>query len=92
MKRSTLESLAVAAAGILLGALVVIGIVGIREKRNLLRTECVDWRKLNLVLQVIDKNYVDSVDRELVTDVAIDAVLAALDPHSVYMPPQARGE
>lgn len=92
MKRSTLESLAVAAAGILLGALVVIGIVGIREKRNLLRTECVDWRKLNLVLQVIDKNYVDSVDRELVTDVAIDAVLAALDPHSVYMPPQTLEE
>lgn len=45
------------------------------------------WRKLNLVLQEVQRSYVDTVDVKKVTDAAIEASLAALDPHSVYLPP-----
>ncbi len=54
----------------------------------MLRTTDHDWRKLNLILQTIDNNYVDSVDRKKITEAAVTAALSALDPHSMYMPPQ----
>lgn len=46
-----------------------------------------DWRKLNLILQQVDQNYVDTFDFQAVTDAAVVAALAELDPHSVYLPP-----
>lgn len=46
-----------------------------------------DWSKLNLVLQGISENYVDTVDHNKLSEAAIEAVLSELDPHSVYMPP-----
>jgi len=45
------------------------------------------WRKLNLILQEVQKNYVDTIDMEGMTDAAVVAALAELDPHSVYLPP-----
>lgn len=45
------------------------------------------WRKLNLILQEVEKNYVDTIDMKAMTDAAIVAALAELDPHSVYLPP-----
>lgn len=45
------------------------------------------WRKLNLILQEVEKNYVDTIDRKGMTDAAVVAALAELDPHSVYLPP-----
>lgn len=45
------------------------------------------WRKLNLILQEVQKNYVDEIDMEKVTDAAVVAALSELDPHSVYLPP-----
>ena len=45
------------------------------------------WRKLNLILQEVQKNYVDEIDMEGMTDAAVVAALAELDPHSVYLPP-----
>ena len=45
------------------------------------------WRKLNLILQEVQKNYVDTIDMESITDAAVVAALAELDPHSVYLPP-----
>ncbi len=57
------------------------------QKRNMLRVQNQDWRKLNLILDQIDKNYVDTINVGKVTDAAITAALAELDPHSVYMPP-----
>ena len=45
------------------------------------------WRKLNLILQEVQKNYVDTIDMKAMTDAAISAALAELDPHSVYLPP-----
>ena len=45
------------------------------------------WRKLNLILQEVQKNYVDTIDMKSMTDAAVSAALAELDPHSVYLPP-----
>ena len=45
------------------------------------------WRKLNLILQEVEKNYVDTIDMKGMTDAAVVAALQKLDPHSVYLPP-----
>ncbi len=45
------------------------------------------WRKLNLILQEVQQNYVDTIDMKSMTDAAVSAALAELDPHSVYLPP-----
>ncbi len=39
------------------------------------------------LIRFIETRYVDSIDREILTDKAIEAVLADLDPHSVYITP-----
>lgn len=72
---------------VLLGAMGTIVFQKIEQRARLLKTENQDWRKLNLVLQTVDANYVDTIDREKVSDAAITAALAKLDPHSIYMPP-----
>ena len=51
-----------------------------------------DWRKLNLVLEAVSENYVDSIDYKTLNADAIESVLSKLDPHSVYMPPQVLDE
>ena len=45
------------------------------------------WRKLNLILQQVQAYYVDTIDMQEMTDAAVVAALAELDPHSVYLPP-----
>ena len=42
--------------------------------------------KLDLLLNLIDLQYVDSVDRDGLVESAIPKILAELDPHSVYIP------
>lgn len=81
------SSVLVAVLGVLVGVLAVLTYQKATENKRLIRTEFRDWRKLNLVLQALDENYVDTIDRKTVTDAAISAALGALDPHSVYMPP-----
>ena len=88
MSKGNFAGIAVAIAGILVGAAGVLTVQKATERRRMLRTEYQDWRKLNLILQKIDENYVDPVDRQKVTDAAVTAALAQLDPHSVYLPPQ----
>ncbi|MCR5277682.1 MAG: S41 family peptidase [Bacteroidales bacterium] len=76
----------VALLGVLIGALLVLTIDKWIGNRSL-RVQQSDWSKLNLVLQQVDENYVDSVDHASVGEAAIVAALAKLDPHSIYMPP-----
>ena len=85
MKR--LSPVLIAVLGILIGALAVSTYNTYLQKKRLFRTQYSEWRKLNLILDQIDRNYVDTIDNEKVTDAAIVAALAELDPHSVYMPP-----
>jgi carboxyl-terminal processing protease len=77
----------IAVLGAVAGALAVVTFNAYSQRKNMMRTTYQDWRKLNLILQQVDKNYVDSIDVEKVTDAAVTAALAELDPHSVYMPP-----
>ena len=41
---------------------------------------------LNMLLHIIEQQYVDSVDSKELTDNAMTAVLKELDPHSAYIP------
>jgi carboxyl-terminal processing protease len=42
--------------------------------------------KLNSILNIIESNYVDTVNRNDLVESAIPAILKKLDPHSVYIP------
>jgi len=42
--------------------------------------------KLSTILNIIDRNYVDSVNHNELVEAAIPAILKKLDPHSVYIP------
>jgi carboxyl-terminal processing protease len=42
--------------------------------------------KLNSILNIIESNYVDSVNRNDLIETAIPSILKKLDPHSVYIP------
>jgi carboxyl-terminal processing protease len=42
--------------------------------------------KLNSILNIVESNYVDSVNRNDLVDAAIPAILKKLDPHSIYIP------
>jgi carboxyl-terminal processing protease len=42
--------------------------------------------KLNSILNIIESNYVDSVNKNDLVEAAIPAMLKKLDPHSVYIP------
>ena len=44
--------------------------------------------KLNALLQVIDDQYVDTVDMSQLVENAMPQILAELDPHSTYIPAQ----
>jgi carboxyl-terminal processing protease len=42
--------------------------------------------KINSILNIIESDYVDSVNRSDLVEAAIPAILKKLDPHSVYIP------
>ena len=73
--------------GVVFGALITLTVVKYRDQKHLLTTKYQDWAKLNTVLQMVEKNYVDTFDQAAMTDAAVVAALSRLDPHSVYMPP-----
>ena len=43
--------------------------------------------RLNSVLDQIEVLYVDSIDREALEEIAVEAIVAELDPHSFYLTP-----
>ncbi len=45
------------------------------------------WSKLLLVLDQIEKNYVDTIDYKDMVEKLLPQVMEKLDPHSVYLPP-----
>ena len=42
--------------------------------------------KINYLLQLVDYNYVDTVDVDSLVEVAMPKIISELDPHSVYIP------
>ena len=73
--------------GVVIGVILTLTVVRFRENHRILNAKYVEWRKLNLILDEIGKNYVDTIDQAGMTDAAIAGALAQLDPHSVYLPP-----
>lgn len=59
------------------------------SKKNVIDLDATkdDWAKLMLVLNSVDKDYVDDIDHKAVTEKILPAFMAELDPHSVYLPP-----
>ena len=78
--------------GVVMGVILTLTVVRYKENRKILNAKYVEWRKLNLILDEIEKNYVDTIDQAGMTDAAIAGALAKLDPHSVYLPPVKRQE
>ena len=64
--------------GVVIGALITLSVVRYRDAKHLINTRYADWRKLNLVLDMVEKNYVDTLNREGMTDAAIVAALSKL--------------
>ncbi|MBR5140918.1 MAG: PDZ domain-containing protein [Bacteroidales bacterium] len=85
MKRY-IDSILIALLGIVLGVLITLLSGKVYERRSF-DGDYNRWRKLNLILQEVQKNYVDTIDMKGMTDAAVVAALAKLDPHSVYLPP-----
>ncbi len=42
--------------------------------------------KINEIIKFVERNYVDSIDKEEIIETAIPKILAELDPHSKYIP------
>ena len=73
----------------------IIGIfVGIRLNRNSQQNELLqlfsneknNTNKLDELLDYVLREYVDTLDRDSLTDVTIETLLGNLDPHSAYIP------
>lgn len=73
--------------GCLIGLLIGLLVFGNKSNRSI-KVSQRDWQKLNIVLNSVEKNYVDSIDYNKITDAAIRGALNELDPHSVYLEPQ----
>ena len=86
MKQSN-YTIITALLGIVLGVLATVLVTRVYEVKKKFDGDYNRWRKLNLILQEVQKNYVDTIDMEGMTDAAVVAALAELDPHSVYLPP-----
>ncbi len=42
--------------------------------------------KLDTILELINKNYVDEIDTDSILEVSFPEIISHLDPHSVYIP------
>lgn len=73
--------------GLVLGVLLTLFAVKLVNRGKKFDGDYNRWRKLNLILQEVQRNYVDTIDMAAMTDAAVTAALAELDPHSVYLPP-----
>ena len=81
------SNILIALLGIALGVLLTLVGLKISSSGKKFDGDYNRWRKLNLILHEVQKNYVDTIDMKGMTDAAVVAALQKLDPHSVYLPP-----
>ena len=86
MKDRTYTAL-IALFGVVLGVLATLLVIRFTGDRKKFDGDYDRWRKLNLILYEVEKNYVDTIDMKAMTDAAVEAALSRLDPHTVYLPP-----
>ncbi|MBP5539801.1 MAG: peptidase S41, partial [Bacteroidales bacterium] len=79
--------LIIAVLCVALGAAATLLIQQIQERAHGKNWKYGEWRKLSLILDEVEKNYVDTINVKEMTDAAVIAALEKLDPHSVYLPP-----
>ncbi|MCR5571952.1 MAG: hypothetical protein K6F42_06915, partial [Bacteroidales bacterium] len=77
MKNGKYSSVWIALLGIVVGALLVVTLDKYRETKAI-RIRGNEWQKLNLVLENVAANYVDTVDYKGATEAAIVAALSKL--------------
>lgn len=88
MNQYNKSSILVALLGAVIGVLLTITIIRIADNPGrIISSSYSGWKKLNVILQEVEKNYVDTIDEKSLTDAAVTAALAKLDPHSIYLPP-----
>ena len=86
MEGKRISSVWVALLGVLIGVLLSLTWQSVlRSPTRKIRVGATS--KIDLVLDQIHRRYVDTVDTGRLVEAAIEAALAELDPHSVYMPP-----
>ena len=78
--------------GVVAGVILTLLVTRYRDNTRIVNAKYGEWRKLNLILDEIERNYVDTIDQAGMTDTAIAGALEKLDPHSVYLPPVKRQE
>ena len=66
------------ALGVVLGTTLNFPVANFSSARN-------PTNKLNQLINLIDTEYVDSVNTDSIVDLAVNDILAQLDPHSVYI-------
>ncbi len=85
--KKTLTVVLLLLIGALLGG-IVNNLAVTRRQQSLKVSSSHNWDKLNLILQQIDRNYVDKVDHDRITEDILPILMRELDPHSVYLPPR----
>ncbi len=72
---------------VLMALLIAVFLLWNRNRRPVVTIPEGDWSKLMLVLQSVDRDYVDVIDQKAVTEEILPELMSRLDPHSVYLPP-----
>ena len=98
MQKGTNRNLWVAASygGVLLIGL-LLGQLYVYEDRHTIGSSAIPLGapertgKVQRMLDLIQSSYVDSVNLDDLQDLAIEEIVARLDPHSTYLPPQVAG-
>ena len=73
---------------ILLAAIIIVRALPLKKNKVDVNSVDSDWSKLMLVLESVDKNYVDEIDHKKFIEDILPSVMKELDPHSVYLPPE----
>ena len=73
---------------VLLPIALSLGIIGgiFIGRHSSLRKYSPEEEKIRTILELIDSQYVDNINTDSLLDASIPDILAALDPHSVYIP------
>ena len=82
-----LNAILVALLGVVIGVLLSVTVTRFYSSNRKFDGDYNRWRKLNLILEQVETNYVDTIDMKKMTDATVVAALSELDPHSVYLPP-----